>query len=150
VADLVLRLGLIRTARSIPSFAKAPDDRRIESSALKPIRVVVIELNGMLTDIVTRTLESAPDIVVTVVPESEALAAANAMEADVAVLAGPPVGLPPLGRELLAKRPWMHVVAIRSDGRDTSLYELRPFEHKLGEISPASLLDAVRRVGAGA
>lgn len=105
------------------------------------------ELNGMLSDIVTKTLEAAPDIAVTVVPGSEALSAAEAIEADVAVLAGAPAGLPPLGRELLAKHPRMHVVAIRRDGRDTSLYELRPFERKLGEISPASLLDAVRRVG---
>jgi hypothetical protein len=107
----------------------------------------VSELNGMLSDIVTKTLEAAPDIAVTVVPGSEALSAAEAIEADVAVLAGAPAGLPPLGRELLAKHPRMHVVAIRRDGRDTSLYELRPFERKLGEISPASLLDAVRRVG---
>ena len=121
------------------------ENRRIESSALKPIRVAVIELNGMLSDIVTETLEAAADIAVIVVPGSEA--ALDAIEADVAVLGGPPAGLPPLGRELLANYPWMHVVAIRSDGRDTSLYELRPFERKLGEISPASLLDAVRREG---
>jgi hypothetical protein len=144
---LVLRLDLIRTARSIPSRGETPENRRIESSALNPIRVVVIELNGMLSDIVTKTLEAAPDIAVTVVPESEALFAADTIEADVVVLGGPPAGLPPLGRELLAKHPSMHVVAIRGDGRDTSLYELRPFERRLGEISPASLLDAVRRVG---
>jgi hypothetical protein len=101
----------------------------------------------MLTEIVTTTLQAAPDIDVTVVPGSEALTAANAIEADVAILAGPPVGLPPLGRQLLADHPRMHVVAIRRDGRDTSLYELRPFERKLGEISPASLLDTVRRLG---
>lgn len=101
----------------------------------------------MLSDIVTSTLEAAPDIAVTVVPGSEALSAADAVEADVAVLAGPPDGLPPLGRELFARRPWIHVVAIRRDGRDTSLYELRPSERRLGEISPATLLDAVRRAG---
>jgi hypothetical protein len=108
---------------------------------------MVIELNGILSEIVTATLEAATDIAVTVVPQSEALSAADAVEADVVVLAGPAAGLPPLGRELLATHPWMHVVAIRGDGRDTSLYELRPVERKLGEISPACLLDAVRRVG---
>jgi hypothetical protein len=40
-------------------------------------------------------------------------------------------------------------MAIRSDGRDTSRYELRPFERKLGKISPASPRDAVRQVGVG-
>jgi hypothetical protein len=37
----------------------------------------------------------------------------------------------------------------RSACRDTSRYELRLFERKLGKISPASPLDAVRQVGVG-
>jgi hypothetical protein len=104
--------------------------------------VVVSDLSGMLTDIVTSTLEAAPDIAVTVTSASEALA----LDADVAVVAGPPDGLPALGRALLSRHPWMQVVAIRRDGEATSLYELRPCERKLGEISPRTLLDAVRRV----
>jgi hypothetical protein len=43
----------------------------------------------------------------------------------------------------------MQVMAIRSDGRDTSQYELHLFERMIGETSPASLLDAVQRVGVG-
>jgi hypothetical protein len=108
---------------------------------------VVIGLIGMLSEIVTKTLDTAPDLAVTVVPEPQALFAANAVGADVAVLAAPAAGLPRLGAELLANNPRMRVVAIRSDGRATSLYELRPYERKLGEISPASLLEAVRGAG---
>jgi hypothetical protein len=110
---------------------------------------VVSELTGMLRDIVTETLEAAPDITVTVVlPPDSMVATVDAIEADVAVLAGDPDGLPALGRELLGRHPWLHVMAIRRDGSDASLYELRPFECKLGEISPATLLDAVRRTRA--
>jgi hypothetical protein len=47
--------------------------------------------------------------------------------------------------ELLAKHPRMHVMAIRSEGRDTSRYRLRLFARKLGRVSPASPLDAVRQ-----
>jgi len=43
----------------------------------------------------------------------------------------------------------MHVMAIRCDRRRTSRYELRPFERKLGKISPAGPLDAVLRLGVG-
>jgi hypothetical protein len=102
----------------------------------------VTDLSGMLTDIVTNTLEAAPDIAVTVASGAEALA----VEADVAVVPGPPEGLPALGMELLGRHPWMQVMTIRRDGQATSLYELRPYERKLGEISPQTLLDAVRRV----
>jgi hypothetical protein len=129
--------------------AAPPDNRGIETSPPKPIRVVVSELSGMLRDIVTETLEAAPDIAVTVVlPPNSIVATVDAIEADVAVLAGGPEGLPALGRELLGRHPWMHVMAVRRDGRDASLYELRPFECKLGEMSPETLLDAVRRAGA--
>lgn len=115
----------------------------------KPIHVVVSELTGMLRDIVTETLEAAPDIAVTVVlPPDSIVATVDAIEADVAILAGDPGGLPALGRELLGRHSWLRVMAIRSDGGETSLYELRPFECRLGEISPATLLDAVRRTRA--
>jgi hypothetical protein len=114
----------------------------IEAAHSQPIRVVVADLSGLLTDIVTDTLEAAPDIAVTVASASEALA----VDADVAVVQGPPAGLPALGRELLGLRPRMQVVAVRCDGQATSLYELRPHERKLGEISPEALLDAVRSV----
>jgi DNA-binding NarL/FixJ family response regulator len=127
---------------------RAPDNRGIEIAPAKPIHVVVSDLTGMLRDIVTETLEAAPDLVVTVVsPPESALAAVAAAEADVAVLAGGVDGLPAAGRELLDHHPRLHVMAVRRDGRDASLYELRPHERRLGGISPAVLLDAVRRVG---
>jgi hypothetical protein len=69
--------------------------------------------------------------------------------ASVAVRTGLRAGLPPLGRELLAKHPRMHVMVARNDGHDTSRHELRPFGRKLGKISPASPLDAVRQVRVG-
>lgn len=102
----------------------------------------------MLTDIVAKTLADAPDLSVVVMTRRDVLTALETLDADVVVLTGPPSGLPQLGHDLLARHPWMHVVAIRDDGRESSLYQLRPVERKLGEISPASLLDAVRRVGA--
>jgi hypothetical protein len=61
----------------------------------------------------------------------------------------PRAGLPPFGRELLANYPRMHVMAARSDGRDTLRHKLRQFRRKLGKISPASPLDAVRHVRVG-
>lgn len=95
----------------------------------------------MLGDIVTSTLEAAPDVAVTVASAPDVLA----IDADVAVVSGGSDGLPALGWDLLGRHPWMQVIAIRRDGEATSLYELRPHERELGEISPQALLDAVRR-----
>jgi hypothetical protein len=83
-----------------------------------------------------------------VAPPDSTLAAVDAVHADVAVLAGGADGLPAVGRELLDHHPCLHVMAVRRDGRDASLYELRPCERRLGGISPDVLLEAVRRAGA--
>jgi hypothetical protein len=98
---------------------------------------------GTSTAAFAGTAESRPIESPTQLGNCDGLSAAT-IEADAAVLTGTPARLPSRGCELLAKHPWMHVVAIRSDGCATSMYELRPFERELGEISPASLLDAVR------
>jgi len=109
---------------------------------------VVSDLTGMLRDIVMETLEAAPDLSVTVVSSPDTpLAMVAALDADVAVVAGGADGLSATGRELLDQHPRLHVMAVRRDGRDASLYELRPCERRLGDISPAALLDAVRRAG---
>jgi uncharacterized NAD(P)/FAD-binding protein YdhS len=130
------------------AVATAPENREIEIRPAQPIRVVVSDLTGMVRDIITETLEAAPDLVVTVVsPPDTALAAVAAADADVAVVGGGAEGLPPAGRELLDHHPRLHVMAVQRDGRHASLFELRPHERRLGEISPAVILDAVRRAG---
>jgi hypothetical protein len=114
---------------------------------VQPVRVVVADLPGILTDIVLATLERPPDLCVTVVaPGGSAVALADATDADVAILGGAHEGLPPRGYELLRRRPWMNILTIHSDGREAFLHQLRPVERALGEISPQTLLDAVRAV----
>jgi hypothetical protein len=109
------------------------------------IRVVVADLTGILSDIILETLDHSPDISVAVVePGCSAVSLADAAEADVAILRGAPEGLPPLGYELLRRRPLMNVLTIHGDGREAFLHQLRPVERALGEISPETLLDAVR------
>jgi hypothetical protein len=114
---------------------------------VQPIRVVVADLTGILSDIIIETLEHPPDLSVAVVaPGGSAVLLADASEADVAILGGAREGLPPLGQELLRRRPWMNILTIHGDGREAFLHQLRPVERALGEISPQTLLDAVRAV----
>jgi hypothetical protein len=51
--------------------------------------------------------------------------------------------------ELLSTCPRSRVLAVATDRRQSVLYELRPHERLLGEMSPGALLAAVRdRLGA--
>ena len=114
-------------------------------ASVKPIRVIVADLSGLLSDIILETLQHAPDVSVALQePGGSALRLAEATDANVAILCGAPEGLPPLGYDLLRHRPWINVLTIRSDGREAFLYQLRPVERALGEISPHTLLEAVR------
>lgn len=47
--------------------------------------------------------------------------------------------------DLLGRLPFLRVVAISADASESCLYELRPYERGLGEISPQSLLAAIER-----
>ena len=47
-------------------------------------------------------------------------------------------------RKLLYSRPHLKVLSITSDGHRFLLHELRPFRASLGEISPESLVRAIR------
>jgi hypothetical protein len=46
--------------------------------------------------------------------------------------------------DLLAKRPGARVLAIAPNGGTGALYELRPHRVYLGDVSPQSLIDAIR------
>lgn len=47
-------------------------------------------------------------------------------------------------RDLLRRRPQLKVLAITADGRRGFLHELQPRVISLGEVSPSSLIDAIR------
>lgn len=111
----------------------------------EPINVVLIGITGMLSQIV-RGILAEPDIRVTAELSSNGdhPDLRRAADADVAILASDDYTLPAAGRELLAARPGMKVLTIRDDGRETFLYELRPFQVQLGQVSPQTLLEAIR------
>lgn len=46
--------------------------------------------------------------------------------------------------DLLEERSRLKVLAVADDGRDTVLYELRPTRTQLGEVSPQTIVDAIR------
>jgi len=113
---------------------------------LQPISVVLIGVSGMVGDIVKRIFDDEPDIEVAAEFRFEPQIVPRVVDAgaDVVILSTADRSLPSAVRELLREQPRAKVLTIRDDGRTTSLYELRPHETDLGQVSPETLLEAVR------
>jgi DNA-binding NarL/FixJ family response regulator len=99
----------------------------------------------MLSHIVKGILDE-PDIqVVAELPINEAGVGEIARaDSDVVIFDAAAATLQSSVRALLREQPRMKVLTVLRDGRDTSLYELRPHETALGQVSPKTLLAAVR------
>jgi len=111
----------------------------------RSINVVFIGVTGMVNDIVRGILDE-PDISVTAELPLEPEVADRVVDADadVVILATAERDVSPTVCELLMRQPGTKVLTIRDNGRTTSLYELRPHEIELGQVSPETLLEAVR------
>jgi hypothetical protein len=112
---------------------------------LKHIDVVLVGITGMLSQIIRGILDE-PDIRVRAdLPRNRSTVLQRSrMDADVVILADQDRTMPPAVHEILRERPWTKVLTIRDDGRETFLYELRPFQTRLGQVSRQALLEAVR------
>ena len=106
---------------------------------MEPIDVVLIDVPRMLSDIVTNVVAPQPDLRLV-----ERTAGEPVPEADVAVACVDDGELPPRLAELLCGHPCMRVLALSEEGRHAFVYELRPFRNELTDVSPASLLAAIR------
>lgn len=118
---------------------------------MSPVRVALIDLSPILTQIVTEVL-AKPDI------RNEGAFAgergreqAAALRPDVVILGldddtPDDGGLPSECRRLLSRHPWARVLSLAHDGRRAVLHELHPQRTDLGQASPQKLLDTVRGV----
>ena len=114
---------------------------------VQPTRVLLAGMTRMLTDIVKGIIASQADFDLAgeiIGEDGLLLQAATDAEVDVMVV-GP---LLVIGsneyHHLLYGRPRMKIVAIAADGREAALHELQPHVIPLGEVSPASLITAIR------
>ena len=101
-------------------------------------------MRGMMSEIVTDILRSQPDIDVTDDNRDDLVAVARERDPDVVILEHPERPGVTAVEPMLAARPNLKVLAITNQGRTSFLYELRPYELALGQLSPAALIDAVR------
>ena len=120
---------------------------------MAPTRVVLGTMPPLLGDIVRETLTRQTDfeVLAEVQTRGEIMPAVQHTGAQVVVVgiaAGGWVGLSALLRELLAVHPRLTVIALASDGRSGYVYQLQPRTVAIDDISPASLVRAIRATAA--
>jgi DNA-binding NarL/FixJ family response regulator len=114
---------------------------------LAAIRILLAELPQMRREIIAGVLGGQPDMeVVGEVPLDVLRAAVERERADVVVIG---VDRPALTAELMELRPRLKVLSVAHEGRDCSLYALRPERADLGEASPQQLVETIRKAVGG-
>jgi DNA-binding NarL/FixJ family response regulator len=118
-----------------------PEDRG------QQLRILLVDLPRMLRDLVLEIVNAQRDLslVGEVSDESHLLTIAAELEFEVVIACVQSDMLPPACRDLLAVRPTLIFLAIESDGRQGYVHSLRPHTESLAELSPSTLLAAIRR-----
>lgn len=98
----------------------------------------------ILRDIVVQAVADEPDLDV-VVLEEHGTALRQAVESSEAdfVIAGADYDFREVA-QVLEDRPRLRVLAVAGHGREAFLYELRPTRTPLGEVSPRTIVEAIR------
>ncbi len=121
-------------------------------SQVAPIRVVLATMPALLGDIVRDTLAANHDdvaILAEVETRGEIASAVRRTDADVAVLGvASQDDLSDFLGSLLADHPRLAVIALASDGRNGCVYRLKPISSAIEDVSPASLMQAIRATAA--
>lgn len=112
-------------------------------------RVVLVALPPLLRDIVRATLNRDPDvrIVAEVDRPGDIGSSVDRDDAHVAVFGIAPsewAALSDVLRDLFAKHPHLTIIALASDGRSGYVYRLEPRGVVINDISPSSLVRAIR------
>jgi len=109
-----------------------------------PTRIAVVAPPGLLLDIVRNALRHEPDLEVIPLEQRSVAVAIGKKKVDILILGSAEEFAGFDYRELLYAHPRLRVLAVLEDGRNTALYELYPRETKLGALSPAGLVRAIR------
>lgn len=109
------------------------------------IRVVLSNMPRLLHDIVHSILAAEADIELDVSAKNSAepMSPETVRNADVVIVTEPELARVNY-EHLFGKQPRLRLVAVSGDGRNATLHELRPSRIALGELSPRTLVDAVR------
>jgi DNA-binding NarL/FixJ family response regulator len=113
---------------------------------LDPIRILITPMPRLLQQIIELMLASQPDMIVAghAKPSESVARAAKRVRADLVVLRENEGGAGGTPWQMLNENPRLKILAITSDGHRATRYELRPHQVVIDDISPESLIDAIR------
>jgi len=110
-----------------------------------PIRVVLAEMPAMLRDIVKNILDRQPGInVIELAADSSLRDVLERTEADVLIVGASEPADSAVPRQVLSALPLTRVLMLAIDGQSAVMYELRPHQTPLGEVSREALVRAIR------
>ena len=115
------------------------------------IRVFISATSGVLRGVLTDVIDAEADMeVVGVAPAAEDLfRAVSAAEPDVLVVSAPSAGDGHARTDEPYAASPLKVVAMTDRDRQSRIYELRACQSLPGEVSPPSLVEAIRTAAAG-
>ena len=113
---------------------------------MRRTRIFLAEMPRMLCDIITSVVATQRDMVVVGrLPDLPGLMTeVSKTGAEVVVIGLPDSTLPAECDRLFDAYPHIRVLGIAADGRRAFLYEMRPHQSPLGEVSPERLVEVIR------
>jgi DNA-binding NarL/FixJ family response regulator len=111
---------------------------------VQPSRIVLVDMPRLLREIIVQAVGDEPDL--EIVPfEAHGAALRQTVESSRAdfVIAGADYEFREVA-QVLEERPRLRILAVAGQGREAFLYELRPTRTPLGEVSPRTIVEAIR------
>jgi DNA-binding NarL/FixJ family response regulator len=106
---------------------------------------LLLGMPHMLRDLIREIVAQEDDLTVAgEIADESLLAAAARVDADFVIVGDDEPGASGRYLDLLEQRPRTKILALSGDGRDAVLWELHPRLVQLGEVSPMTVLAAVR------
>ncbi len=111
---------------------------------MRKIRIILVSMPALLRDILAQTLGAQLDMEVIGELGGGIELLVDAGRADVVVIGLDQLDLPGIATNLLVEYPHLVLLAMTTDGRAAALFELRPQQTPIGDVSPQGLVDAIR------
>jgi DNA-binding NarL/FixJ family response regulator len=120
--------------------------RRRRELLIEQYRILLVDVSRLTRELVERAVAHAEDmgVVGTATADAELDELAASTHADVLIVGLHDSGLPPSCVDVLMEHPRMKVLAIEERAGRARLYELRPEQVEIGEVSPDDVLETIR------
>jgi DNA-binding NarL/FixJ family response regulator len=111
---------------------------------VEPSKIVLVDLPRITREIIEQAVGAEPDMVIVdgLAGGASLPDAVQRREPDF-VISGRDYEFAEVCA-ILDERPRLRVLAVLEDGREATLYELRPTRTPLGEVSPQTIVEAIR------